>query len=127
MRIMTDEQLAEWAAELAMSWISPTTPLSQTQGWKLVALQHSGSGHMEMYAWEKVTTWERELAETLATADDTQEGRDCIARAKERAVTRMRDLFLDGIRSAENPRTHWGTQHRVDPRAELREFISGNG
>ncbi|GGV20043.1 hypothetical protein GCM10010260_70120 [Streptomyces filipinensis] len=123
---MTDEELAQRAAELATSWVSATSALSQTRGWALVGLQHSGSGHMEMYAWAALETWERQLAEALATAG-SDEGCERIARAKEQAVRQMRDLLLDGIRRAEQLYGRREEPHRVDPRARLRDFISRNG
>ncbi|MDX2604196.1 hypothetical protein PV379_26635 [Streptomyces caniscabiei] len=126
---VTDHELARRAAELAVGWVSAATSLSkdrQDQGWQLVALQHSGSGHMEMYAWEAVETWERRLAETLATADDSAEDCARIARAKEEAVSQMRDMLLSGIRTAEQLNAHREEAHRVDPRADLRRFISRN-
>ncbi|MEE1763850.1 hypothetical protein [Streptomyces sp. SP18BB07] len=126
---VTDPELAQRAAELAVGWVSAVTSLSkdrQDQGWQLVALQHSGSGHMEMYAWGAVETWERRLAETLATADDSAEGRARIARAKEDTVSQMHDMLLSGIRTAEQLNTHREEAHQVDPRADLRRFISRN-
>lgn len=123
---MTDEELAQRAAELATSWISATIPLSQTQGWQLVALQHAGSGHQEMRVWEVVETWARQLAAVLATADDSDEGRDRVARARSEAESRMRDMVLAGIRGAELFNSEREEPRRVDPRARLREFISRN-
>ncbi|MFE7837940.1 hypothetical protein ACFU53_18410 [Streptomyces sp. NPDC057474] len=126
---MTDDELAQRAAELAVGWVSAATSLSrdrQDRGWQLVALQHPGSGHTEMWAWEAVETWERRLSETLATADDSDEGRARIARAKGEAASQMRDMLLSGIRTAEHLNPQREEARRADPRADLRRFISRN-
>jgi hypothetical protein len=109
----SDEELAQTAAELATSWISPTTRLPETKGWQLVALQHPGSGHMEMHAWDEVLSWERELTESLQTAGTPAEQ----ARAEAMAIATMRTLILEGLRTA--------TAHDpAAPRTRLRDFIT---
>ncbi|MER6158735.1 hypothetical protein ABT147_24815 [Streptomyces sp. NPDC001868] len=81
---------------------------------------------MEMHAWEAVETWEVRLAETLATADDSGEGRARIGRAKGEAASQMRDMLLAGIRTAEHLNPQREEARRADPRADLRRFISRN-
>ncbi|MET9608110.1 hypothetical protein ABZZ17_24090 [Streptomyces sp. NPDC006512] len=118
-----DAQLATRAAELASGWVSADIPLTESQGWKLVGLQHPGSGHMEMYVWDDVLAWERELATVLAADDGTPESRERIARARVTAVTAMRDMLLSGILAGERVNLRRGGEG-PDPREELRHFVA---
>ncbi|MFE2131537.1 hypothetical protein [Streptomyces amritsarensis] len=119
-----DAQLATRAAELVSRWVSADTPLTESQGWKLVAFQHPGSGHMEMYVWDAVRAWERELATVLAADDGTPQSRERIARARATAVTAMRDMLLSGIPAGETENQVWRGGEGPDPREELRHFVA---
>ncbi|MEV7508493.1 hypothetical protein AB0O42_09355 [Streptomyces sp. NPDC089922] len=119
-----DTRLATRAAELVSRWVSADTPLTESQGWKLVGLQHPGSGHGEMYAWRDVRAWERELAAALATDDGTPESRDRLARARATAVTAMRDMLLGGISAGEMENRIWRGGEGPDPREQLRNFVA---
>ncbi|MFG2329364.1 hypothetical protein ACGFMM_07040 [Streptomyces sp. NPDC048604] len=120
----TDAELALAAAELATEWVSGSKPLSEAQGWVLVGLQHVGSGHMEMHAWDCVDDWERRLAEVLAADDGSEAGRRRSEAAKQAAVSEMRDMFLEGIKSQEWLNRTWNYGRGPNPRAELRRFIA---
>lgn len=118
----TDEELAQLAAEMATSWVSAGTPLSKNQGWDLVGLQYAGSAQGEMHAWRRVGAWEQHLVQVLAADDGSEEARGRVAVARSEAVSQMRDMLLSGIRSAEQLNRTW--INSIDPRAELRAFIS---
>ncbi|MEU6091679.1 hypothetical protein ABZ865_33905 [Streptomyces sp. NPDC047085] len=49
---MTDEDLAQQAAELVTSW-AVDTPLSMDEGWALIGLQNMGSSQGEMHAFDR--------------------------------------------------------------------------
>ncbi|MFJ3514329.1 hypothetical protein [Streptomyces sp. NPDC090131] len=119
-----DTQLATHAAELVSRWVSADTSLTESQGWKLVSLQHPGSGHMEMYVWDDVLAWERELATVLAAADGSPESGERIARARATAVTAMRDMLLRGVPAGETANQSWRRGEGPDPREELRHFVA---
>lgn len=104
--------------------MSADTPLTESQGWKLVGLQHPGSGHTEMYVWDDVLAWERELATVLAADDRTPESRERIAHARATAVTAMRDMLLRGIPAGERANQLWRGGEGPDPREELRHFVA---
>lgn len=119
---MSDEELAQRAAEVATSWVSADTPLSQAQGWDLVGLQYAGSAQGEMHAWDRVGAWQQQLVQALRAADDSAEECGSIPAARSQAVAQMRDLLLTGIRSADQLNKTWIIS--TDPRAGLRAFIS---
>ncbi|WP_327187172.1 hypothetical protein [Streptomyces sp. NBC_01334] len=119
---MTDEELARQAAEVATDWVSADTPLSQDQGWHLVGLQYAGSAQGEMHTRDRVGAWRQQLVQALKAADGSAEGAGRIATARSEAVAQMRDMLLDGIRSAEQLNKTWISP--TDPRAALRAFIS---
>ncbi|MFK0016945.1 hypothetical protein [Streptomyces sp. NPDC091027] len=121
-----DVQLATRAAELATSWVSADTPLTDVQGWKLVALQHAGSAHMEMFMWDAVRAWERKLATVLAEEDGTPESRERSAHARATAMTAMRDMVLRGIPRGRRVNDIWRDGEGPDPREELRQFVASH-
>ncbi|MEV5879521.1 hypothetical protein AB0L75_35950 [Streptomyces sp. NPDC052101] len=118
---MTDEELAQRAAEVAVSWVRADSPLSKNQGWELVGLQYPGSAQGEMYVWRRVWAWEQQLAQALADADDSEEGHGRVAAARSEAISQMRDMLLSGIRSGEQFNKF--SFHPVDPRTRLHTFI----
>jgi hypothetical protein len=120
----SDAELARRAAELVTRWVSADTPLTESQGWALVGLQHPGSGHTEMWVWDDVLAWERALATALATDDGTAESCERIARAKGRAVEAMRDMLLRGIPAGERVNQVLRGGEGPDPREELRQFVA---
>ncbi|MDQ0964279.1 hypothetical protein QFZ66_008157 [Streptomyces sp. B4I13] len=117
----TDEELARRVAELATSWVSADTPLSQDRRWDLVGLQNAGSAQGEMHAFDRLGAWQRQLVHVLASADDSEEGRARVRAARSEAVSQMRDMLLTGIRSAESLDNSLSTSTRR--RAQLRSFI----
>lgn len=119
---MTDEELAQQAAQVAAGWVSADTPLSQDQGWHLVGLQYAGSAQGEMHTWDGVRAWQQQLVQALKAADGSADSAGRIATARSEAVAQMRDKFLAGIRSAEQLNKTWISS--TDPRAALRAFIS---
>ncbi|MEU8432816.1 hypothetical protein AB0F18_07840 [Streptomyces sp. NPDC029216] len=119
-----DEELAAQAAELVTGWVSADTPLTESQGWKLVGLQHPGSSHTEMWVWDDVLRWERDLATVLATDDGTEESGEQIARARATATSAMRGMLLRGIPAGERVNQIWRDGEGPDPREELRRFIA---
>ncbi|MFD8020764.1 hypothetical protein ACFV6G_10095 [Streptomyces lavendulae] len=119
----SDEELAAMAAELVTSWVSASTPLTESQGWTIVGLQHMGSGQGEMYAWGKLGTWEQQLAAVLAAADGSEESRHRVREAKRAAISEMRDMLLAGIPSGERTNRIWRNGLGPDPREQLRRFV----
>ncbi|MEH0509625.1 hypothetical protein QA942_29325 [Streptomyces sp. B21-106] len=117
----TCEELAQRAAEMATGWVCADNPLSQDRRWELVGLQNPGSAQGEMHAFDRLGAWQRQLVRVLASADDSEEGRDRVRVARSEAVAQMRDLLLCGIPSAERLHSPWSTS--TDPRAQLRSFI----
>ncbi|MER6391536.1 hypothetical protein ABT236_24110 [Streptomyces sp. NPDC001523] len=131
----TDQELSWNAAVLATAWVSPATPMSENQGWDLVGLQHMGSAQGEMYAWNRVLRWQRQLVEALTTADapsgdDGGRGtssRHRAAEARGAATSAMRDMLLAGITAGEQTNQIWGNGTGRDPRDDLRAFIASHG
>ncbi|GAA0272752.1 hypothetical protein GCM10010302_07940 [Streptomyces polychromogenes] len=119
-----DAELALRAAELVTRWVSADTPLTESQGWQLVALQNPGSGHVEMWVWDDVLAWERALSAALAADDGTAESRERTARARASAVTAMRDMLLRGIPAGEIANRVWRAGEGPDPREQLRRFVA---
>ncbi|WP_405827199.1 MULTISPECIES: hypothetical protein [unclassified Streptomyces] len=118
-----DAELAWKAAELATAWVSVSTPLTESQGWTLVGLQHMGSGQGEMYAWNKVGAWQRQLTEVLAADDGSEESRHRVTAAKRAAASAMRDMLLAGIPAGVQTNQTWSDGLGPDPREELRRFV----
>ncbi|MFG2235810.1 hypothetical protein ACGFNX_38415 [Streptomyces sp. NPDC048723] len=118
-----DAELAWKAAELATAWVSVSTPLTKSQGWTLVGLQHMGSGQGEMYAWNKVGAWQRQLTEVLAADDGSEESRHRVTAAKRAATSAMRDMLLAGITAGVATNQIWSDGLGPDPREELRRFV----
>lgn len=119
----SDEELARTAAELVTTWVSANTPLTESQGWKVVGLQHMGSAQGEMYAWGKLGTWEQQLTAVLAADDGSEESRHRVREAKRAATSDMRDMLLAGIPSGEQTNQIWRKGLGPDPREELRRFV----
>ncbi|MEU6663646.1 hypothetical protein [Streptomyces sp. NPDC046821] len=122
---MTDEELAEYAAEVVTGWVTVEHPLTMDEGRTLVYLQNMGSSQGEMYALDRVGGWQQDLLRELAAAadaDDPEEGRARMARARSAAVTQMREWLLSGIRYAEE--LNKKRAHPSDPRANLRAYIA---
>lgn len=119
---MTDEELAQQAADMVTSWVSVENPMSVEEGWRVAGLQNTGSSQGEMRAFDRVGAWRQQLLQVLAAADDSEQGCTRVARARSEAVSQMREMFLSGIRSTEELNEIW--TYPTDPRAELRAFIS---
>ncbi|MFF2198295.1 hypothetical protein [Streptomyces sp. NPDC058157] len=119
-----DAELALRAAELVTRWVSADNPLTDDRRWELVALQHPGSGHTEMWAWDDVLAWERALATVLATDDGGPESRERMAGARATAVAAMRDMLLRGIPAGELVNQLWRGGEGPDPREQLRHFVA---
>uniref|UniRef100_A0AAU2K2V9 Uncharacterized protein n=1 Tax=Streptomyces sp. NBC_00049 TaxID=2903617 RepID=A0AAU2K2V9_9ACTN len=119
----TDAELAWKAAELVTGWVSVSTPLTEDQGWTLVGLQHMGSGQGEMYAWNKVGAWRRQLSEALAADDGSEESRHRVTEAKRAATSAMRDMLLAGIPAGVATNRIWSDGLGPDPCEELRRFV----
>ncbi|ATZ29269.1 hypothetical protein ACFZBM_30460 [Streptomyces lavendulae] len=118
-----DEELARRAAELVTAWVSTSTPLTESQGWTIIGLQHMGSAQGEMYAWGKLGTWEQQLTAVLAADDGSEESGHRVREAKRAATSDMRDMLLAGIPSGERTNRIWRNGLGPDPREELRRFV----
>ncbi|MFB7266618.1 hypothetical protein ACFCXH_31405 [Streptomyces nojiriensis] len=81
------------------------------------------SGQGEMYAWNKVGAWQRQLTEVLAADDGSEGSRHRVTAAKRAATSAMRDMLLAAIPARVQNNQTWSDGLGPDPREELRRFV----